>query len=266
MVSIGTPHSKSATKMVLLGSGELGKEVAIEAQRYGIQVVAVDRYESAPAMQVAHEFRVLDMLDAEALKKLIHEIQPLFIVPEIEAIATEALLELEAEGYTVVPSARAVNMTMNRERIRKFASEELGLQTSPYRFAGNFEEFQSNVKEIGYPCVSKPIMSSSGKGQSVLKGDSDLEKAWKYAQEGSRGQKNSRVIIEGFINFDYEITLLTIQHVDGISFLDPIGHLQLGGDYVESWQPHPVSLSALNKMQEMATKVVGTRRKGNFWC
>ncbi|MEM7180397.1 MAG: formate-dependent phosphoribosylglycinamide formyltransferase [Spirochaetota bacterium] len=256
MISIGTPKKNSATKIVLLGSGELGKEVVIEAQRYGIHVVAIDRYADAPAMQVAHEHRVLDMLDRKALRQALEEIQPDFVVPEIEAIATELLLELEEEGFHIIPSAKAVNLTMNRKGIRKFAAEELQLQTSPYQFADTYEEFLTAVEKIGFPCVVKPIMSSSGKGQSVVKQAQDREKAWQVAQQGARGAKNSGIIVEGFIKFDYEITLLTVQHSQGISFLDPIGHLQLGGDYIESWQPQQMQPVALEKAQAMAAKVV----------
>jgi len=255
VVSIGTPQSKTATKMLLLGSGELGKEVTIEAQRFGIHVMAVDRYPNAPAMQVAHESAVINMLDPEELEVLIREFQPDLIVPELEAISTETLVKLEAEGFKVVPSAKAVYFTMNRERIRNFASKELNILTSKYDFADTLQEFTQKVKSFGFPCVTKPIMSSSGKGQSVIRSIDEIEQAWIYAQTGGRtGQ--GRVIIEEFIPFDYEITLLTVSHVGGLSFLDPIGHMQLGGDYIESWQPQPMSEVALSAAKEMAKKVV----------
>ncbi|MBK8397870.1 MAG: formate-dependent phosphoribosylglycinamide formyltransferase [Leptospiraceae bacterium] len=254
MVNIGTPKSKSATKMLLLGSGELGKEVAIEAQRYGIHVMAVDKYSDAPAMHVAHESKTINMLDANELRKIVNDFEPDYIVPEIEAIATDLLIELEKEGYNIVPTARAVKLTMNREGIRKYASEELGVNTSRYLFAKNKEEFYKIVKEIGLPCVVKPVMSSSGKGQSVVKNKFEIEEAWEYAQKGGRAGEGN-VIVESFIEFDYEITLLTIRHAGGTTFLDPIGHLQINGDYVESWQPQPMSESALKEAQRIA-KVV----------
>jgi phosphoribosylglycinamide formyltransferase 2 len=240
---------------MLLGSGELGKEVVIEFQRFGVEVIAVDRYENAPAMQVAHRSHTISMLDAKALRKIIELEKPDYIIPEVEAIATDTLIELEKEGFTVIPSANATKLTMNREGIRSLAAEKLTLQTSPYRFAGTKEEFVSAIRSIGIPCVVKPIMSSSGKGQSVVKSENDIDYAWQYAQEGGRSG-GGRVIIEGFIDFDYEITLLTIRHKDGISFCEPIGHRQEHGDYQESWQPHPMHPTALKTAQEIAGKVV----------
>ena len=254
MVNIGTPCSESATRVLLLGSGELGKEVVIELQRLGVEVIAVDRYGDAPAMQVAHRSHVISMLDGKALRAVIEKERPKLIVPEIEAIATDTLLELEQEGYTVVPTARAARLTMNREGIRRLAAEELGLRTSPYEFAVTEEEFKAAVSRIGIPCVVKPIMSSSGKGQSTIKSESDIDAAWKYAQEGGRTGKG-KVIVEGFVDFDYEITLLTVQHAGGVSFCDPIGHIQEGGDYQESWQPHPMTETALQRAQEMGAAV-----------
>ena len=254
MINIGTPCSSSATRVLLLGSGELGKEVVIELQRLGVEVIAVDRYANAPAMQVAHRAHVISMLDGAALRKVIEQEQPALIVPEIEAIATETLLELEGEGYKVVPTARATRLTMNREGIRRLAAEELGLRTSPYEFAATEEEFRAAVSRIGIPCVIKPIMSSSGKGQSLIRSEADIDAAWKYAQEGGRTGKG-KVIVEGFVDFDYEITLLTVQHAGGVSFCAPIGHIQEGGDYQESWQPHPMSETALEKAREMGAAV-----------
>lgn len=254
MPRIGTPLSPSATRVLLCGSGELGKEVAIELQRLGVEVVAVDRYADAPAMQVAHRSHVIDMLDGEALRAVIERERPHYVVPEIEAIATATLVELEAEGFTVVPTARAAQLTMNREGIRRLAAEELGLSTSPYRFADTFEEYAAAVAALGYPCVVKPIMSSSGKGQSVLKGDGDLRAAWDYAQEGGRAGKG-RVIVEGFIDFDYEITLLTVRHVGGTSFCEPVGHRQVRGDYVESWQPQAMSPAARAGAEHIARQI-----------
>ncbi len=254
MVKIGTPNSNSATKLLLLGSGELGKEVAIEAQRYGLHIMAIDRYPDAPAMQVAHESKVINMLDGEELKKVVHEFKPDYIVPEIEAIATEMLEELEQEGYNVVPTAKAVRLTMNREGIRKFASETLGIKTSKYIFANSESEYREAVKEIGLPCVIKPVMSSSGKGQSIVQSFSDIEPAWEYSQKGGRAG-SGKVIVENFIEFDFEITLLTIRHVEGTSFLDPIGHLQINGDYVESWQPQLMSEIALKEAERIAKLV-----------
>jgi phosphoribosylglycinamide formyltransferase 2 len=254
MTKIGTTLSPSATKVLFCGAGELGKEVVLELQRYGVETIAVDRYPNAPAMQVAHRSHVINMLDEKELRRVIELERPHYIVPEIEAIATALLLELETEGYTVIPTARAANLTMNREGIRRLASQELGIPTSPYKFADNFEDFVLAVKSIGMPCVIKPIMSSSGKGQSVIKQESDIERSWKYAQEGGRAG-GGRVIVEGFIKFDYEITLLTIRHVGGTSFCDPIGHIQIEGDYRESWQPHPMSELAIARSKEIATKV-----------
>jgi phosphoribosylglycinamide formyltransferase 2 len=255
MITLGTAMTPGATRLMLLGSGELGKEVAIEAQRYGIEVIAVDRYANAPAMQVAHRSHVINMLDAEALKRVIREERPDFVVPEIEAIATDALLELEEEGFHIVPTARATRLTMDREGIRRLAAEELGVPTSPYRFAGSRQELLDAVAEIGLPCVVKPVMSSSGKGQSVVRTQADLDKAWEYAQQGSRTGQASRVIVEGFVDFDYEITLLTVRHADGTSFCAPIGHRQEDGDYRESWQPQPMSDEALAAAQSIARQV-----------
>jgi phosphoribosylglycinamide formyltransferase 2 len=254
MPRIGTPLSPSATRVLLCGCGELGKEVVIELQRLGCEVIGVDRYANAPAMQVAHRSHVIDMLDGAALRAVIEAEQPHFIVPEIEAIATATLVELEAEGFNVVPTARAAQLTMNREGIRRLAAEELGLPTSPYRFSDTFEDYAAAVKAVGYPCVVKPIMSSSGKGQSVLKSDADLQRAWDYAQEGGRAGKG-RVIVEGFIDFDYEITLLTVRHAGGTSFCAPIGHRQEHGDYQESWQPQAMSAQALAESERVALAV-----------
>ena len=254
MPRIGTPLSSSATRVLLCGCGELGKEVVIELQRLGCEVIGVDRYANAPAMQVAHRSYVIDMLDGAALRAVIEKEQPHYIVPEIEAIATATLVELEAEGFNVVPTARAAQLTMNREGIRRLAAEELGLPTSPYHFSDTFEDYAAAVKSVGYPCVVKPIMSSSGKGQSVLKSDADLQKSWDYAQEGGRAGKG-RVIVEGFIDFDYEITLLTVRHAGGTSFCAPIGHRQENGDYQESWQPQPMSPKALAESERVALAV-----------
>lgn len=251
---LGTPFSASSTKVMLLGSGELGKEVAIELKRLGCEVIALDRYEHAPAMQVADRSYVLSMLDGKALRSIVEKEQPQFIVPEIEAIATESLLALEADGFNVVPSAKAAHLTMNREGIRCLVAEQLGLPTSAYQFAQTQQEFESAVAEIGYPCLVKPIMSSSGKGQSLLKSANDLENAWVYAQEGGRAGKG-KVIVEGFVDFDYEITLLTVRHANGTSYCEPIGHRQEDGDYRESWQPQPMSGLALQRAQEIAEKV-----------
>lgn len=251
----GTATAKNSTRVLLLGSGELGKEVAIECQRLGLEVIACDRYENAPAMQVAHRSYTLDMLDGKALEEIIAKEQPDYVVPEIEAIATDTLVELEAKGLNVVPTANATKLTMNREGIRRLAAEELGLTTSPYRFADNYEEFAAAVEAVGIPCVCKPVMSSSGKGQSVIKTPEDVEKAWNYAQEGGRTGAG-RVIVEGFIDFDYEITLLTVRAVDGVHFCAPIGHRQEDGDYRESWQPQVMSDKALEAAQDAAGKVV----------
>jgi len=253
-IEIGTPLSPSATKVMLLGSGELGKEVGIELQRLGVEVIAVDSYANAPAMQLAHRSHVLDMLDGEALRALIEAEKPNLIVPEVEAIATDTLAELENEGFTVIPTARATQLTMNREGIRRLAAEDLALATSPYQFAATLNEFESAVKSIGMPCVVKPIMSSSGKGQSVIRQEADIQTAWDYAQEGGRAGKG-KVIVEGFIDFDYEITLLTVRHRDGTSFCEPIGHLQVDGDYRESWQPQAMSDAALQASRHIAASV-----------
>jgi phosphoribosylglycinamide formyltransferase 2 len=254
-ITIGTPLKSTAIKVMMLGSGELGKEVVIELQRYGVEVIAVDRYANAPAMQVAHRSYTISMLDEKALRDTIYKEKPDFIVPEVEAIATHVLVELEQEGFTVIPSAKATRLTMNREGIRALAAEQLGLKTSPYRFAGTRTEFDEAVKAMGFPCVVKPIMSSSGKGQSVVKSLADVDHAWTYAQEGGRAG-GGRVIVEGFIHFDYEITLLTIRHRGGVSFCEPIGHRQEHGDYRESWQPHPMPAAALREAQRIATEVV----------
>ena len=251
----GSALSHSATKALLLGSGELGKEIAIELQRLGIEVIAADSYANAPAMQVAHSSYVLSMLDGERLEDIIRIEQPDFIIPEVEAIATASLIKLEAEGFNVVPSARATQLTMDREGIRRLVAETLSIATSPYVFTDNKDEYLQAVKEIGIPCVIKPVMSSSGKGQSVIKSEADLESAWAYSQEGGRSGAG-RVILEGFVPFDYEITLLTVSAVDGIHFCAPIGHRQENGDYRESWQPQIMSELALQKVQQIATKVV----------
>lgn len=255
-VTLGTPSTPSATKILLLGAGELGKEVAIEAQRLGVEVIAADRYPNAPAMQVAHRAHVLDMLDAGALRALIESEKPDYILPEIEAIATSELMKLEAEGFTVAPTARAAWLTMNREGIRRLAAEELGLATSPYRFADTREEFDAAVAAIGTPCVVKPVMSSSGKGQSLVKTPTDAGAAWKYAQSGGRAGAG-RVIVEGFVDFEYEITLLTVRHVGGTTFCPPIGHRQEKGDYRESWQPQAMSSVALKEAERIAGAVTG---------
>ncbi|MFB9134305.1 formate-dependent phosphoribosylglycinamide formyltransferase [Vibrio olivae] len=251
----GSATRKSATRVLLLGSGELGKEVAIECQRLGLEVIACDRYADAPAMQVAHRSHVLNMLDGEALEAIIALEKPDFVVPEIEAIATSKLVELEAKGLNVVPSAKATLLTMNREGIRRLAAEELGLTTSPYQFADNYQDFVAAVEHVGLPCVCKPVMSSSGKGQSVIKTQQDIETAWNYAQDGGRSGAG-RVIVEGFIDFDYEITQLTISASDGVHFCAPIGHRQEDGDYRESWQPQMMSEKAQQAAQETAEKIV----------
>jgi phosphoribosylglycinamide formyltransferase 2 len=257
---IGTPLSDTAVRVMLLGSGELGKEVVIALQRLGVETIAVDRYAGAPAMQVAHSSHVIDMTDGNALRALVQQVRPHLIVPEIEAIAIEELLKIEADGLArVVPTARATSLTMNREGIRCLAAEELGLPTSPYAFAGSLEELQQAVSGIGFPCLVKPVMSSSGKGQSLLRGPEDVGPAWRYAQSGGRVDKG-RVIVEGFIDFDYEITLLTVRSADGkggtsTQFCAPVGHLQRHGDYVESWQPQPMSPQALLRAQEIAAQV-----------
>ncbi|MCC5869786.1 MAG: formate-dependent phosphoribosylglycinamide formyltransferase [Gammaproteobacteria bacterium] len=256
MTTIGTPGAAGATRMMLLGAGELGKEVAIEAQRFGVEVIAVDRYAGAPAMQVAHRSHVINMLDGDALAALVAREQPTLIVPEIEAIATAHLLELEAAGQHVVPTARAAHLTMNREGIRRLAAEELGLPTSPYRFADDQRSYRQAIAQIGLPCVVKPVMSSSGKGQSIVRSNDEAQAAWDYSQQGGRSG-SGRVIVEGFIEFDYEITLLTLRHGEQTSFCAPIGHLQIDGDYRESWQPHPMTAQALARAQDIARAVTG---------
>ncbi len=254
MTKIGSVMTPSGKKALLLGSGELGKEVAIELQRYGVEVVACDKYANAPAMQIAHRSRVFNMLDAEELKKVIEEEKPDHIIPEVEAIATPVLIELEKQGYNVTPTAKAAWLTMNREGIRRLAAEELGLPTSPYRFANTREEFLKAVEKIGIPCVVKPVMSSSGHGQSTIKSPEDIEAAWKEAQEGGRAGAG-RVIVEGFVKFDYEITLLTVRSVSGTTFCEPIGHIQVNGDYRESWQPQPMSPAAIAEARDIAKKI-----------
>ncbi len=254
MTKFGTVFKEGGKKALLCGSGELGKEVAIELQRYGIEVVAVDRYANAPAMQVAHKSYVISMLDGDKLREIIYAEKPDYIIPEVEAIATKTLLELEEEGFNVIPTARATFLTMNREGIRRLAAEELGLKTSNYRFAANYKEYTDAIKEVGIPCVVKPIMSSSGHGQSVVKTEADIDKSWAISQEGGRAGAG-KVIVEGFVDFDYEITLLTVRHKDGTSFLNPVGHWQKDGDYQESWQPQPMSNIALQKAQEIAKKI-----------
>lgn len=253
-LTIGSPLSTTATRMMLLGSGELGKEVALEAQRYGVEVIAVDRYDNAPAMQIAHRSHTINMLDGDALRSLIEQEQPDYIVPEIEAIATLTLLELEKEHYTVIPTANAAWLTMNREGIRCLAAETLGLATSAYRFADTLEDYQQAIQTVGLPCVIKPVMSSSGKGQSLIRSDSDILPAWEYSQSGGRAGQG-RVIVEGFVDFDYEITLLTVRHKDGTSFCPPIGHIQVDGDYRESWQPQAMSAAALAESERIAEAV-----------
>ena len=254
MVEIGTVLTPVGKKALLCGSGELGKEVAIELQRYGVEVVALDKYANAPAMQVAHRSHVLSMLDGKKLREVIEEEHPDYIIPEVEAIATDTLVALEKEGYSVTPTATAAYLTMNREGIRRLAAEQLGLPTSPYRFASTREEFEAAVKEIGMPCVVKPIMSSSGHGQSVVRTADDIDHAWHYAQEGGRAGAG-RVIVEGFVKFDYEITQLTVRHSAGTTFLKPVGHIQVDGDYRESWQPQAMSPKALERAQEIARKI-----------
>ncbi len=255
MASIGTPFSDAATRVMLCGSGELGKELVIELQRYGVEVIAIDSYANAPAMQVADRFHVVSMLDGAALRAVIEAEKPHLIVPEVEAIATDTLAAIEAEGLaTVIPTARATQLTMNREGIRRLAAEELSLKTSPYRFAATEEEFHAAIAEIGLPCVVKPIMSSSGKGQSTVKRPEDVQAAWDYAQKGGRAGKG-KVIVEGFVEFDYEITQLTVRHVGGTSFCEPIGHIQVDGDYRESWQPQPMSDAAREKAKVCAKAI-----------
>ncbi|MEQ8232049.1 MAG: formate-dependent phosphoribosylglycinamide formyltransferase [Gammaproteobacteria bacterium] len=252
--SIGTPLAANATRLLLLGAGELGKEVALEAMRLGLEVIAVDRYADAPAMQVAHRAHVIDMLDGPRLRAVIEQERPHFVVPEVEAIATETLLELEAEGFNVVPTARATHLTMNREGIRRLASEELGLPTSAYRFAGSAEECAAAIAVVGMPCIVKPVMSSSGKGQITVRDAADAARAWDYAVGGARAAR-PRVIVEGFVDFDYEITLLTVRHRGGTCFCAPIGHLQVDGDYRESWQPQPMSPRALAGAEAVARAI-----------
>ena len=258
MSTIGTPFTSTAIKVLLCGSGELGKEVALELQRYGVEVIAVDAYADAPAMQVADRSHVISMLDGDALRAVIEAENPDFVVPEVEAIATDTLAAIERDGIaTIIPTARATQLTMNREGIRRLAAEELGLLTSPYQFADTLEDFTAAIHAIGMPCVIKPIMSSSGKGQSVVKTGADIEASWNYAQAGGRAGKG-KVIVEGFVDFDYEITLLTVRHVDGTSFCAPIGHIQVDGDYRESWQPQAMSEAALNSAQQMAEAVTSS--------
>ncbi len=253
-VEIGTPLSASATRVVLLGAGELGKEVAIELQRLGAEVVAVDRYAGAPAMQVAHRWHVVDMLDPVELRRVLDLEQPHVVVPEVEAIATAVLADVESLGVRVAPTARATRLTMDREGIRRLAAEDLGLRTSPYRFVDSAEELAAAAQALGFPCVLKPVMSSSGKGQSVLRSPDDLDAAWRYAQEGGRAG-GGRCIVEGFVDFDSEITLLTVRHVSGTSFLDPVGHVQVDGDYRESWQPAALSAGALAAARTIAARI-----------
>lgn len=263
----GTPHKSSAIKILLLGSGELGKEVAIEAMRLGCEVIACDRYEHAPAQQVAHRYYVFPMLDGAQIRKVVEKEKPTFIVPEIEAIATPTLVELEKEGWTVIPTARTARLTMDREGIRRLAAEKLKLPTSPYHFASSLEELQRGADDVGFPCFVKPTMSSSGHGQSKVTNASGLKKAWDFSMKDGRG-KTGRVIVEGMIDFDYEITLLTVRHAKDISFCAPIGHVQIAGDYRWSWQPQPMSKKALSNAQVIAKKVVnelcGKKGRGIF--
>ena len=265
----GTPLKSSAIKFLLLGSGELGKEVAIEAMRLGCEVVACDRYEHAPAQQVAHRYYVFPMLDGKRIREIVKKEKPDFIVPEIEAIATPTLVELEKEGWTVIPTARATRLTMDREGIRRLAAEKLKLPTSPYRFASSLKELEEEARAVGFPCVIKPTMSSSGHGQSVARKSADLKKAWRFAMTGTRA-KTGRVIVEGFIDFDYEITLLTVRHAMGISYCAPVGHIQIAGDYRESWQPQPMSKLALKKAHAIGRRIVnelcGKKGRGIFGC
>ncbi|MBT5706135.1 formate-dependent phosphoribosylglycinamide formyltransferase [bacterium] len=263
--TIGTPFSDTATRVMLCGSGELGKEVVIELQRLGVEVIAVDRYANAPAMQVADRSYIVSMLDGKRLREIVEQERPHLVVPEVEAIATDTLAEIEKEGIaTIIPTARATQLTMNREGIRRLAAEELGLKTSPYRFAETEEDYRAAIKEIGMPCVIKPIMSSSGKGQSTVRTENDIEDAWTYAQEGGRAGAG-KVIIEGLVVFDYEITLLTIRHIDGTSFCDPIGHIQVDGDYRESWQPQAMSEIAISNARNYAKKITeGLGGRGLF--
>lgn len=262
MTKIGTPLSPTATKVLMCGSGELGKEVVIELQRLGVEVIAVDRYENAPAMQVAHRSHVVSMLDGEALRAIIEKEKPNYVVPEIEAIATDTLLELETEGVHIIPTAKATKLTMNREGIRELASSELNLRTSPYQFAESEEQLRSAIAEIGLPCVVKPIMSSSGKGQSTVRTNEEITSAWTHSQEDGRGDA-AKVIVEGFVDFDYEITLLTVRHLDAAgniktSFCEPIGHRQENGDYQESWQPAAMSQAALDESKRIAETITSS--------
>ena len=263
----GTPLKPSAIKIMLLGSGELGKEVAIEAMRLGVEVIACDRYAAAPAMLVANSAHVFNMRDGRQVRRVVEKVRPDFIVPEIEAIATDTLVELEKEGWTVIPTARAAQLTMDRRGIRQLAAEKLKLPTSPYRFAGSLEELQAGAKAVGFPCFIKPTMSSSGHGQSVARKPADIARSWKHAMEGTRAA-TGLVIVEGAIDFDYEITQLTVRHDDGFAFCAPIGHIQVDGDYRESWQPHPMSMAALRKSRDIAKKVVnelcGAKGRGLF--
>lgn len=254
MANIGNPFTPVEKKVVLCGSGELGKEIAIELERYGVHVVAVDKYANAPAMQVAQSSHVLSMLDGDALAKMIEEENPDLVIPEVEAIATQKLIELEKKGYTVIPTAKATYLTMNREGIRRLAAEELGIPTSKYEFAQTEDEFNAAVERIGFPCVVKPVMSSSGHGQSVVRNESQVAEAWRISQEGGRAG-GGKVIVEGFVDFDYEITLLTVRHCAGTTFLKPVGHHQVDGDYRESWQPQGMSAAAEKKAQEIAGKI-----------
>ncbi|MCE2423536.1 MAG: formate-dependent phosphoribosylglycinamide formyltransferase [Pseudomonadales bacterium] len=256
MTTIGTPLSPSATRVMMLGAGELGKEVVIELQRLGVEVIAVDRYANAPGMQVAHRSHVVNMLDGDALREVIETEKPDLVVPEIEAIATSTLVEMEAEGWRIIPTARAARLTMNREGIRRLAAEDLGVATSAYRFAATEEEYREAVAAIGTPCVVKPVMSSSGKGQTTVQAPADAMASWLAAREGARGGAD-KVIVEGFVDFDYEITLLTVRHLDGITFCAPIGHRQEGGDYQESWQPQPMTDAALAECRRIAALVTG---------
>ncbi|MDJ0880567.1 MAG: formate-dependent phosphoribosylglycinamide formyltransferase [Gammaproteobacteria bacterium] len=254
MTQIGTPNSPTATRVLLCGGGELGREVVIELQRFGVEVIVVDRYEQAPAMQVAHRSHVISMLDGKALREVIEQEQPHYIVPEIEAIATDTLAELEQEGFHVIPNARATQLTMNREGIRRLAAEELGLLTSAYRFAASRQELDEAIDQVGLPCIIKPIMSSSGKGQSLITTSDDIERAWNYAQEGGRSGAG-KVIVEGFVEFDYEITQLTVRTAAQTLFCEPIGHVQVGGDYRQSWQPQSMSTQALSEARKVAQKI-----------
>lgn len=256
MIEIGTPGTPSGRKAMLLGSGELGKEVVIELQRYGLTVVACDKYADAPAMHVADKALVFSMLDGDALRRAVEEEKPDYIIPEIEAIATPTLIALEKEGWNVVPTANATFTTMNRKEIRCLAAEKLGLPTSPYKFASDYEEFKAAVKEIGLPCVVKPVMSSSGHGQSLVRTEADIDHAWHMSQEEGRSGAGE-VIVEGFVDFDYEITLLTVRHIGGTSFCEPIGHYQESGDYRRSWQPQPMTDAALDKAREIARQITG---------